>query len=239
MSDLTPPWLRALVALADAEEGGRATVELRIYSDGTVDGEMFATLDGELDPYGTRRQRRRATFESFPLDEMPRLVDALRRAEPYTVECQAPQDWRRERNDLRGWQARALAAEAERDTLAAMTEESVRNLDVDTAAVEHAALATKWIAEGLSKPERLRLALLRLWLDVCDVETSRDALAKRADEYEQVAERTAELWREQKAARERAEADARLLAHAYHYDSRPPANVVARALAYPVAPKED
>ena len=35
--------------------------------------------------------------------------------------------------------------------------------------------------------------------------------------------------------RDQARADARILAHAYQHDSRPPADVVARARAYPVA----
>ena len=34
--------------------------------------------------------------------------------------------------------------------------------------------------------------------------------------------------------RDQARAEARVLAHAYQHDSRPPADVVARALAYPV-----
>jgi len=34
--------------------------------------------------------------------------------------------------------------------------------------------------------------------------------------------------------RDQARAEARILAHAYQHDSRPPAAVVARALAYPV-----
>lgn len=37
--------------------------------------------------------------------------------------------------------------------------------------------------------------------------------------------------------RDEARADARVLAHAYSTDNRPPADVVARALAYPASPR--
>jgi hypothetical protein len=50
-------------------------------------------------------------------------------------------------------------------------------------------------------------------------------------------------WREEvselailRRDRDQARADARVLAHAYEQDSRPPADVVKRALAYPVRP---
>lgn len=52
---------------------------------------------------------------------------------------------------------------------------------------------------------------------------------------------TAEAWAEHvetelRRERDEARATARVLAHAYETDNRPPSDVVARALAYPVKP---
>jgi hypothetical protein len=56
---------------------------------------------------------------------------------------------------------------------------------------------------------------------------------------ESVVEEEAQQWRRASTLafeRDTSRADARILAHAYEHDSRPPADVVKRALAYPVKP---
>lgn len=88
--------LHRFAALAAAKNDGRSAITLTVWSDGTVDAEQYATLEGELDEWGTLHQERRASWGSRPIGEIDALVADLESGDWYTVEHRAPQDFWRE-----------------------------------------------------------------------------------------------------------------------------------------------
>lgn len=108
--------LHRFAALAAAKNEGRSAITLTVWSDGTVDADQYATLDGELDEWGTLHQERRASWGSRPIGEIDALVADLESDDWYTVEHRAPQDFWREIQALR-----ARVAELERDAEEART----------------------------------------------------------------------------------------------------------------------
>lgn len=93
--------LHRFAAIAAAKNEGRSAITLTVWSDGTIEAEQYATLDGEIDEWGTLYQDRRASWGSRPIGELDVLASDLESDDWYTVEHRAPQDFWRELQSLR------------------------------------------------------------------------------------------------------------------------------------------